>query len=505
MKRLAKDWLFGCSVFLFLTAIGLVATTTSGVRYSDAGKPLNAPKNALQCPSPAVWLDGRCVLTQNEVLDKTIDLSSGMVLDCQGHKLTPALRGKEPTGTNASVPSVPVAAIFLNDATGVHVRNCVIEDFDFGIVIIRDEEAEQLSPRQRLAQRNIISASVIDTLYNGINIIQADNIEITGNRITSRAAAAGIQILLDSDSLHIHHNQITTTKPSWREQSVGNPFQTPYYPGSPDIFNFSDGISFTQMPNEVGNEFTLGDTHITFVMRPSARATNNIVEDNAIDLTQSKGTAGVYAAVFQEGLIIRRNQMMDGSYGVALTPFLYTNYFPDPSTWPANVLIVENVITNPYTAAVALRNAFDTVVRHNLIRSTVGESVAGVLLLGKSLETATVMRNTIQGTKFGLRLRAGGATFFGPHATFFGAKVFLNDITATSKALDIPDDSYSFPSDFSFQGQGNYWGRTCDDSEGFREPGDPNPDSPNTLVVDSHPYGASVAGTSAENLPQTCK
>jgi hypothetical protein len=55
-----------------------------------------------------------------------------------------------------------------------------------------------------------------------------------------------------------------------------------------------------------------------------------------------------------------------------------------------------------------------------------------------------------------------------------------------------------FPAELSVDGQGNYWGRACSDSDGFRGADEPDAlggrDTSASNVVDSHPYGVSVAG-----------
>jgi hypothetical protein len=90
--------------------------------------------------------------------------------------------------------------------------------------------------------------------------------------------------------------------------------------------------------------------------------------------------------------------------------------------------------------------------------------------------------------------------------------VSLNDITNSQQAINV-GEGYNFTTELSLDStgnicgpgstncRGNYWGRTCDDSGGFREFGEPNPDSPSSLVVDSHPYGVPVAGTPDASLP----
>jgi hypothetical protein len=507
-----------CLVVLLVVAVaGIVLLLANGLMAKSPTEPKVKPLEEeakpaeLACPPPTVARDGKCVLESDATLDKTLRVPSGTKLDCQNFQLTPSVKGKEQTGTNPSVPSVPVAAVFLNDVTGAHVENCVINDFDFGIVAVNDGKAEKVAPSKRAVQRIIISGNTINTLYNTIDIIKADNIEIRNNHLTSQGYAAAIQSLLDSDFLHIHNNQITTTKPSLRIYNIPNPPAAPYFPGSPDFLNFADGIAFGQTPATF--DFKLDNTLITFVDTPSQKATNNIVEQNNIDVTQ--GATGVYVSVYQDGLIIRDNTITGGSDGVGVVAFLYPfNSFPDPSTWSTNVLVENNIILGSQAAGVASRNAFNTLIRGNSISSAEPSTTQGTNLFGfntgitlseKSLENAIVTRNVINGKQtYGLELTHGDSLggIFGPNANFFGAKIFLNDIMGSTKAGIInAAPGYSFPTELSVNGKGNHWGRTCDDDDGFREFDDKNPDSPSPLVNDSHPYGVPVAGTPDASLP----
>ncbi len=64
-----------------------------------------------------------------------------------------------------------------------------------------------------------------------------------------------------------------------------------------------------------------------------------------------------------------------------------------------------------------------------------------------------------------------------------------------------------FPAELSVEGQGNYWDRTCSDSDGFRGADEPDVqgrrDTSAPNVNDSHPYGVSVAG-GVDDTTLTC-
>ena len=92
---------------------------------------------------------------------------------------------------------------------------------------------------------------------------------------------------------------------------------------------------------------------------------------------------------------------------------------------------------------------------------------------------------------------------------------------------------FPFAAELSVDGKGNYWGRTCADSQGFYDANELNrcthdssvscttdrdcsvlrpgstciaeTDSPRSDITDSHPYGQPVSGTPDSLLPATCK
>jgi hypothetical protein len=163
-------------------------------------------------------------------------------------------------------------------------------------------------------------------------------------------------------------------------------------------------------------------------------------------------------------------------------------------------LLEGNVLLPPYDGGgIVTGPSENPVISENTI---VGDgALPGIVLGGAALESATVTRNVISGAKNGLRLTA--APLGMSIATKFGSKVFLNDITgSTGRAIQTVGRNaaspYSFPTELSVSGQGNYWGHTCADG-GFLSSDTSDP----SLVTDSHPYGQPVA--EEEALPAACK
>ncbi|MCA1614459.1 MAG: right-handed parallel beta-helix repeat-containing protein, partial [Acidobacteria bacterium] len=113
-------------------------------------------------------------------------------------------------------------------------------------------------------------------------------------------------------------------------------------------------------------------------------------------------------------------------------------------------------------------NAVNTLVEGNDIS---GSERAGIRLGQRAIETATIRRNLIHGNAYGILLLQRRLE----RATYFGATVTLNDIfnnrihgIAGSVGAGIAYDLATEVSDPALL-RGNYWGRPCSDSLGFRE------------------------------------
>ena len=114
-----------------------------------------------------------------------------------------------------------------------------------------------------------------------------------------------------------------------------------------------------------------------------------------------------------------------------------------------------------------------------------------LIMLGSILNYLT--RNTLSGNAFGF-------SFSNISSTRVGAAVYLNDVTGSSvRAIRTSGPAFTQPSDLSFAGRGNYWGRTCADG-GFLAS-----DTPSSLITDGHPFGQPVASVPDALLPAPCR
>jgi nitrous oxidase accessory protein NosD len=159
-----------------------------------------------------------------------------------------------------------------------------------------------------------------------------------------------------------------------------------------------------------------------------------------------------------------------------------------------------------------------------IIENTVRHaSLAGIRLNNQSLESTTVTSNAFIENRFGLALVVMPGIEPTTTGHFFGSSISLNDFVgstrqaiATGVCKNVVTTScetnadcggtsgpclthtMAFPAELSVDGQGNYWGRACSDSDGFRAADEPDAlggrDTSAPNVVDSHPYGVSVAG-----------
>jgi hypothetical protein len=175
---------------------------------------------------------------------------------------------------------------------------------------------------------------------------------------------------------------------------------------------------------------------------------------------------------------------------------------------------------------VAIPSPHATILQ-NTIRNA---SVAGIRLNNQSLENTTLSGNRLEGNRFGLALVRMSGVDSRIAGSKFASSISLNDIvgstrqaiaTGVCKAQIIScetdadcgpngpctKNTMPFDAELSVDGQGNYWGRTCADSEGFRGFDEPDAlgrrDTSAPNITDSHPYGVSVAG-GVDDTTLTC-
>jgi hypothetical protein len=488
------------------------------------------------CPAPTQLQDGKCVLNSDVTLNKTLRLSSNTTLDCQGHKLSPASPGiNDNLNTNADehLDSDPYVAILLNNITGVTIRNCTIDGFDFGIFGMNGKvSASDKSNSTKLALlRNKIKSNTIRARYYDVQLQLFDNSEVEGNNLTvASAGGINIDVRRNGDLNRIRNNTITINNLAdfapdnpqgrrwFKEFGLGIDVSQVGHPFVDTFFNIViDGQVYpisAPMDDQSEDNLIEGNTVLFNASGASMEGIGN--QDSPRTVIRGNTISGfTFASIFDNrrpglrqfpgfcskdsGRFCLRNsdcnipEIDDKSKGQCVLPGkIETN-------WTNEDTVIENNTISLFSVAAIWMNDAG-IIRGNNLTGTGAQ--AGISLGGIALETATVARNSVSGAKNALLLHS---SFFGINASFFGANVSLNDFIAQFP-IGV-SGGYNFTTELSVDGKGNYWGRTCADSDGFRDAdeGPGRTDSPLLLITDSHPYNQSVANEfNATKLNQTC-
>jgi len=516
------------------------------------------------CPSPTEAEGGECVLTHDATLTRTLMLPSSTTLNCQGHTLTADTPGSGST-VDTYEASVPELAILLDGTTGATVTNCTLEGFDFGVVVIQSKipEALQDNPTALALRRNKILSNTITARAVGVLLYGADNTEISTNTIRfTLGGGKGIFLGRDSDKNWVNGNIVSG--------SEGPGIFARVVPGNSDyVFGHAGGAVVSASPPGLAIvNLIIDGTLWQFPNVVRTMNSGNVIDGNIIS---HPANHGIILAGGAENVVIRNNTVMGGRFGIATAGYSdhFPGVYPttctlDPARFCGtdndcfisgvdavskgncngtrtvvvdvrmlNVTVEANTLYGPFNEGALEHQAqIDLIVQDNQIYGAGNEN--GIRIGDDASQTATVRRNVISGTRVGL-------VFTGYRAHPYGAKISLNDFRGNTKAIEAlgsadlgpdwggapgavelsagqcaQDSSISCSSDqpcvdrgrgLCANMRGNYWGRTCGDSEGFREFHETAADSPKGSIVDSHPYGVSVAeaGIDEESLPATCK
>ncbi len=423
------------------------------------------------CQPPTKLEDGECVLEADAALTETLLLSSGTTLDCKGHRLTPSIDGQEASwgesrrGTpfQPSVPSTPTTAVLLAGGTSnVTVENCVIDNFDFGVVIANSKLPNAAKPETR----NRIINNSLNNRFRGVEIIAADGNAILGNAIHSFAGASGgISINHDSDDNLVKGNTYVGPSTEWWVPG-------PLFPGGTDeVTNGWSGEGVRVLGPVFSYNFKVGNRRFVGTRNPSAWAERNIIEENDIEIPNRLGN-GLVAESASDRTVFRRNIVRQVSDAISLV-----NHNRGHDLNSKNVLVDGNTVYGPVEVGLQAASTENPVLRDNTVMNA---QFAGILLAFNAFETGTVTGNVITDSENGL--------FLFPFGKTFGAKVSLNDFVGN--ALAVLGEEVEAPVELSVDGKGNFWGHTS--APGFR-PTDTNEPS---LITDSYPFLAPVAGWS---------
>jgi hypothetical protein len=534
-ERISRRVAGACSMSVFVLAATFIAP-----RAEAAG-----------CPDPTTARGSQCVLDGDVTIGSAIVLDPGTHLNCQGHRILPTVAGRMTVAGNAT-PSSPRNAIVAFDPHGVSVRNCIIGDdhgtpddiadddlFQTGILLVGHASGSAGAPG---ARRNRIAANRTHATQFGVHGVAIRDTAIEDNDVFQ----GGIALVRDAKRVVIANNRV-------RALVVQQAASAGLFPseGAYGIPVFQTGIlAYTSALLPLVNG-SIGGRPMQFPMRDSAIEDLTIV-GNVVRMpaaASGRDLSGIRAQFVTRGIVAGNTVVMEGTTqangntsGIQFTGAVFASVLI-PGTCSDNperyctvaadcavscigtstvtrfnrsggTVIEDNDVRGDFFASANATGGIIFFERDGLLQGNiiVGQRRGhGIRLDGKNaLETATVTRNSISNVQFGLHLRQGTGV---GHADAFGAEVSLNDVVgSTSRAIRADFAGSPFPPidiavELSDGARGNYWSRTCADSEGFRASNEAPPvDTISPLVTDSHPYGAPVAGVFDETLlDQTCK
>ncbi|TMB75889.1 MAG: hypothetical protein E6J52_08560 [Chloroflexi bacterium] len=441
------------------------ATSSSGIARTHRIDPT--------CPPPTTTHGGQCVITQDLQLSETLELASDTKLNCQDHRLTPS----------SANPEVGVVII---RSYGVKLQNCVIEGFLFGVVVVDAKMPAdyRAHPNNDDPRRNKILDNRI-TGAEGILVIKSDALEISGNEITMTSNGGdGLRLYRDSDFNHIVNNRIT-------DVATGEGYGY-LVPGQLDVILclcasamfVANGLDITE-PRGSSLSVRVGSTTIDFPWEAANSPEDNVFEANHISLPREFISVGITFGDGNRRPVVRGNVIQGSWIGIAASG----NFTDTVDARSVDGIVEDNIVTDARDGIQVIA-AYNTTVRRNFVS---GAARAGILLVEAALATSAVTRNTLSGNAFGF-------SFSNISSTRVGAAVYLNDVTGSSvRAIRTSGPAFTQPSDLSFAGRGNYWGRTCADG-GFLAS-----DTPSSLITDGHPFGQPVASVPDALLPAPCR
>jgi hypothetical protein len=470
------------------------SSTSEASEVSLAAAVHNAHPLRAACPFPTVRRGRRCVLEHDVTLTATLDLRSFTHLNCQGHRITPSVRG---TSTENAERSQPEVAILLRHAYAVKIYNCAIEGFDFGIFALNSKVSPQDSddPVTLADLRNTILGNTINARFTPISLMSVDNTHISDNILTYNSeGGVGLTVQRNSRLNHITYNQVIGNLTFPDAVRVPGPKSDPT--GSNPILRAGDGILIAQVNGPEPALFnavienTLYQLIATNSMAPNEDFTaDNLVEGNTITLPQGTNDDGIVLAVPQRAMV-RNNTITGASHGMRAGAQTGPRRFPgacsgntsrlclsnddcnipgvdsgsqgtctnpapltQPVDWFSDRSTMENNrVLTPFTDGIDLSGK-NNLLQGNTITGPGNPDGAGIHLFGKHAVETTIMKgNTISNISNALFLTK---IFQQLTASRFGAQISLNTFTGyttavrTSNSTSNTANPYDLPSELS--------------------------------------------------------
>jgi hypothetical protein len=513
---------------------------------------------AQTCPSPTVQIaPGKCVLTQNVTLTKTLILPPTTSLDCRSHTLFPLHQGKDIT-----IRSTPEVAIFLNEAQNVQIKNCVMLGFDFGIFAVNSRQPPGRAPIQILQNK-------VRARFVAISLMSVDDAEIKGNLLEWRTKGGrALYVGRDSDRNKILDNHISARLDNSFEAvrvpgpksgpSGANP---PLSAGSAVLITQTEGAEPTLLNAIIDGELFQLTVENSAV--PDERfSEGNTFTGNTVRIFGAQPVDGVVVAIAQ-GTVVSNNKVVGARNSIRIgLQFKIKKRFPgkckidpppraclddndckitgnqDTSDTCTNLptqtivswvtvgsIIQNNMIHGPFDAGIGTLGEDTTITGNTIVgplRSvpvfpfpSTAPPVGGIVLVGKfGLGDKTIVtRNTVRDVAIALALghqvTVGSQTQTEASATDFKAHISLNDFADYSTAVLLVKGNtfpffYTLSTELSDNSQGNYWGLVC--PKCFEVSKVKNSDgstySPPPAIQDSFCFGVPVAKASPQ--PTAC-
>jgi nitrous oxidase accessory protein NosD len=466
-----------------------------------------------------------------------------------------------PPPAKPRVISTPEVAIVLMKAHGVTIENChigtVASPFDFGVMVLGSKlPAEVLGDQSAIHQlQNTVRDNSIATRYNGVIIGESDDTTVKDNEVRSMVGArgVGIDLLGDSDLNRLEGNTVIADSPNVSTS-------VPLFPGALSTPQRLRGIRLN-IGNAAVSSFCMDGELIQILARQDIRQEDNVVEGNFVDVGLLTSPFGIATAAGVVRPLLSGNKIVGAHQALHFSGIAPGDDFGIPGhcafdaqracgvNADCNIAGCDEASKGNCVGASTVNNltigATDPLVVGNTVDGSTGKveigiylaippphatvlqntvshaSLAGIRLNNGNMEFTTVKGNNLVGNQFGLVLAELPGI---PQETQFGSAISLNDIVGSTRqaiatgvcqpqaivatSCEVNKDcgaggtclkrSTALPTELSVDGQGNYWGRTCADSEGFRGFDEPDAgmhvDSSASNVNDSHPYGVSVAG-----------
>ncbi|HXI26486.1 MAG TPA: hypothetical protein VNG71_21710, partial [Pyrinomonadaceae bacterium] len=406
-----------------------------GPKRLDSAKGKKLPlepkaSSKLSCVTGILAGQEDCVLTGDMSIAKPLTFTAKRTLDCQLHHLTASV----PATANAA--SQPQVAILAKDMSGVVIKNCFIEGFDFGIYAINSKGPHQAiaateSPAKGPSAPELISQAFsfpnsfvhndISARLAGISLTQVDNTQIINNMIRFPSSGGrGIVVQLDSDGNTVKDNTLVADT----MMTVSTPLRAPG-PRLASNAPLATGAGYPAggaiVVEQVGGSEPLLLTAVVegelFQVQSTSNATPNqdFTEDNLIYHNQITfpaafplATDGILLAVPQR-TVVQVNTITQPSFGMRVGSQAGSNTIPVTKQVAqkcsnSSRLCLDNTecfIPGVDTASLGTCGAAtnqpvswmssDTLIQGNTI---IGPFIGGILIAGRN---TNVQGNTING------------------------------------------------------------------------------------------------------------